>query len=342
MPLDTTIRVRELNDDVVPTKRGKPLTKKLLMWVRRGHMYFGLFLFPWAILYGITAFLFNHPTVWSDQPTFSYSSDATVGTALEKPVSPQDIAQQVVAKINENQQPATPYRLVGEAKFRGRAFAFATVKTETTTINVLYDAKNGGGTVRMTTTPNQVEPDPAPFATDNATPAAPNNTTGPGSLTSNSGILLKNPLTKKFESAVPAILKHVNLPTTGTVTVTSVPEVEFSIDDGSRTWQATYNISTGAVRGVATDQAPKTEISWRRFVLRLHTTHGYPGEVNQNWFWALLVDAMAFTMCFWGFSGLLMWWQIKSTRKLGAMILLFSTLIASSLGYLMHVALTST
>ena len=32
--------------------------------------------------------------------------------------------------------------------------------------------------------------------------------------------------------------------------------------------------------------------------------HGYPGEQNARWYWAVVVDAMAFVLCFWGVTGL--------------------------------------
>ena len=40
---------------------------------------------------------------------------------------------------------------------------------------------------------------------------------------------------------------------------------------------------------------------------------------------------MALTLCFWGLSGLAMWWQIKATRKIGAVVLLISIIVAGSL-----------
>ena len=38
-----------------------PSRGKLVKAVRRVHLYFGLFLVPWVMLYGFTALLFNHP-----------------------------------------------------------------------------------------------------------------------------------------------------------------------------------------------------------------------------------------------------------------------------------------
>jgi hypothetical protein len=74
-------------------------------------------------------------------------------------------------------------------------------------------------------------------------------------------------------------------------------------------------------------------------LLRLHTAHGYPGDTNAKWFWAVIVDVMAFVMCFWGFTGLLMWWQIRSTRTPGFLVLILSAIIATAIGIAMHDAL---
>ena len=57
--------------------------------------------------------------------------------------------------------------------------------------------------------------------------------------------------------------------------------------------------------------------------------------------WALIVDAMAFVMVFWGASGLLMWWQIKATRRLGVVVVLLSVVAAVWMGIGMHEMLTA-
>ena len=62
----------------------------------------------------------------------------------------------------------------------------------------------------------------------------------------------------------------------------------------------------------------------------------YPGEFNAKWVWAVVVDAMGFVMCFWGVSGLFMWWQIKATRKPGLAVLALSGVAATVLGVAMY------
>src|SRR5262249_45886866 len=81
--------------------------------------------------------------------------------------------------------------------------------------------------------------------------------------------------------------------------------------DGPSSGLRLNNPMTGGVSGRPADEKPETDLGWRQFLLGLHKAHGYPGEVNGRWVWALFADAMALTTCFWGLSGLLMWWQVK-------------------------------
>jgi hypothetical protein len=101
-----------------------------LVWVRPVHLYLGLFLFPWALLYGVTAFLFNHPTAFGDQLTATFGRDAFAGTPLEGTPDPQAIAEQVVAKLNETQRPTSTYTLAGAAKFTGKELVLAKVEAD--------------------------------------------------------------------------------------------------------------------------------------------------------------------------------------------------------------------
>lgn len=319
-----------------PAPYRRPFRKRAMHVVRRAHLYFGLFLFPWAVLYGVTAFLFNHPTAFSDAPTASFGTAALKGTPLEALPSPTEQAERVVAKLNELQKPATPYKLAGEAKY-AREFAFATVKAEGQTVNVLFDVKNGGGTVRANPVREKAEPERAPFATGPALEAK-RDQKAPRPV--RDGIRLADPLHERVKAAVPAVLAHTGFPA-GEVTVTSVPDITFPVEADGRVWTANYNALTGTVTGAPADAKPESEPSTRRFLTRLHLAHGYPGEANGKWFWALVVDAMALAMCFWGLSGLVMWWQIKAARWPGLLILLASAACATALAVSMWGALAA-
>jgi hypothetical protein len=147
---------------------------------------------------------------------------------------------------------------------------------------------------------------------------------------------LDNPLHERVQASVPAVLEKAGFPK-GEVTVTSVPDLSFLMDADGKVWRVTYNAQTGSVSGRPADEpASESALSPRRFLTRLHTTHGYPGEWGARWAWAAVVDAMAAIMVFWGASGLLMWWQIRATRWVGLAVLLASSAAAAWLGVGMH------
>lgn len=305
----------------------RPLGKRLAHLLRRGHLFLGLFLLPWAVLYGVTAFLFNHPAAFSDNPTVQFGKNAIAGTPLESVPSPREQAEQVIAKLNELQKPTTPYTLgAGEVKYN-REFAFATAKGDGRTVSLLVDVKTGGGTVRST--PAKPKPDPTkpPFA--HTPPSSP-----PPAFPA--AIRLSPSLPERVKASAPVILERTGFDGTDIV-VTSVPDLVFPIEAGGQTWTATYNATTGSVSGAPPEAT--TGPNWRQFVLRLHTAHGYPGETNARWAWAVVVDVMAVVLVFWGLSGLVMWWQVKSTRIAGAVTLVLSAIAATTLGVMMYAAI---
>ena len=342
-----SIETRELAGSApMSAAQRRPLAKRILHQLRRAHLYLGLFLFPWAILYGVTGFLFNHPTAFSDQAATNFSASALLGTPLETRLTADETATEVVRLINDKQRPDVPYAVAGPARY-GREFAFGTVKTADGNLSFLIDVKNGGGTIRgAAPTAVKLEPsEPAPFAVgEKPRPSAKERGPRPERSTAadrSENLLLDQPLHERIKQAMPAILTAANFPA-GDVTVTSVPDVVFPILVGDKTWSAIYNPMTGTLTGKLADvAAPTQELSVRRFLLRLHTAHGYPGEQNARWFWAVIVDAMAFVMCFWGITGILMWRQIKATCTAGTVVLILSAACAAALGIAMYGAIRS-
>ena len=122
----------------------------------------------------------------------------------------------------------------------------------------------------------------------------------------------------------------------GEVTITSVPDLVFVVRVQERLWRVSFNSLTGSLTGKPFE-TPVEPLSWRRFLVRMHLSHGYPlSSSGSRWVWAIVVDVMAFVMIYWGSSGLLMWWQIKSTRRLGLGLLALSAVAATLLAVGMH------
>jgi len=292
------------------------LAKTALHAVRRAHLYVGLFLCPWAVLYGITAFLFNHPTAFSDQPAAHFGRDALAGTLIESPPVPAAVAEQVVAALR-SRTPTSTYTLVEPAEARyTREFAFAVVRAEGRETNVLIDVSGAGGSVRSRDVSPPKAEEPAPFAIGGAQPIGP----GPPA----NRLDLPDPLHERVRAAVPVVLERTGF-AGGDVTVTSVPDLSFLMDADGRRWRVTYNALTGSVSGRPADaEAPPTPPSTRAFLLRLHAAHGYPYRADERSAWAVLVDVMAAALVFWSATGLVMWWQVRAARRAGAVVLLLS------------------
>ncbi|CAN5137005.1 hypothetical protein BH10PLA2_BH10PLA2_30270 [soil metagenome] len=312
-----------------------------MIYVRRLHLYLGIALLPWALLYGVTSFLFNHPTAFSDAPMTTFGRSSTIGTALETVLDPAEMAERIVEALNHSQQPQEPYLLDRSQPARfTREFAFATVAVEGQSISMLLDVANGGGTIRSTAKTHQQPDEVAPFATATKSRPAPAASKIPlkpverEPASSKPAIVLENPFHERMKSALPSILQRHGFPV-GEVTVTSVPEIAFEMLAGGRVWTVIYNPMTGQVSGKQPIATP-TPISVRSYLLRLHTAHGYPGSVGARWFWAIFVDVVAAVLLFWSVSGLCMWWQLKSTRRLGVILLLLSILAAAVLAVGMH------
>lgn len=306
--------------------------------VRRAHLYFGLFLLPWAVLYGITGFLFNHPTAFSDAPDRVVRQGRvgrhTDGSAARARARSRDRWSR---RSTSARRTARSTRLVESEKAKyTREFAFATVKADGQDVSVLFDVTNPGGTVRSkATTPPAKAEEPAPFAIGAAKGApkgggkagrgekgapmgdAPTHTHAPNAFP------LDSPLHERVKEAVPVVLARTGFPA-GDVTVTSVPDLSFHMHDGEDVARHLQRDDRHRER-----QPGRLRTAARRTLgppvpHALHLAHGFPGSQNAKWFWAVVVDAMSFVMVFWGVSGLFMWWQIKATRRWGFLVLLLS------------------
>lgn len=335
---DLNARLSSANDSGAgpgqPEQRSRPLGRRVLHLIRRAHLYIGVFLFPWAMLYGVTGFLFNHPTFFADSLAITFSPEDLKGTELETLPELPTQAQAVVAALNEMQKPATPYKLAdGEISYANREAFVATAKAGTRSFFVTFDPLVSKGLIREST-PAVPAPEPAPFAT--AKPEGPRQRgmgmSGPMPHGAKS-LQLSDPIVERLKKSLPVVMERQGIPN-AEVTLTTAPDIRFPIDVDGKIWTATFNPLTTAVTGV--NGQGGSNLTLRVFLLRMHLTRGYPSEVNLKWGWAIGVDCIAMALCFWGISGILMWWQIKSTRRAGLIVLVVSSILATMLTVGMH------
>jgi hypothetical protein len=289
-------------------------------WIRRLHLYSGLFMLPWVLLYGITAFLFNHPAAFPDQQQVSFGSAEIQGTPLPRLPRADELAQKVVtaleAKASASNQAGTPYRLMepGDAAYHGD-FIFARANDDGQQHTVRVDVTNGTGRI-FTRGTRPVEKTPFPSG----------------------GLKVEGSPSNLVQDALPTVLQRMGLPGSD-VTVISSPDLTFLMEADGKRWRVTYDTLTGEITGRSAEDAID-DLTTRTFLLRLHLAHGFPASVDARWYWAAAVDAMFVSMVFWGLSGILMFWQIKAVRFWGAVVLLASSVTATILFFGMHATFT--
>lgn len=319
-------------------RKARPLTRRVLQIVRRGHLYLGLFLLPWALLYGITGFLFNHPAAFPDSPMVYFDRQDLVGTELENAPTLEMFATSLIELLNDHNKTETEWTAGNSlVRYSGRDTFAATVDTGDRSFFFVFDPDTQSGFIRENTA-HQSKDSHAPFATSVLSKQAesnmPSDEATPVQLRGMGGL---ESIVDRIQRSAPIVLQRKGFPS-GTATVTRAPDITFSVMVGDTEWTATYKPISRQVSGVK--GKPMRELSWRRYLLRMHLSHRYPNERDTRWLWAIGVDAIALTLCFWGVSGLVMWWQIKATRRAGAAVLAASLMAAVYLGLSMHHALT--
>ena len=305
------------------------------MFLRRSHLFLGLLLMPWALLYGVSGYLFNHPTHFTEMVS-GFGGDAVRGTELEHLPTANSVAVQVVTALNNrfSQNPLLTTNATTPARYEGEFF-IATADLTQSTVQILLYRNGTGGRVRIQTKePRKASREEASFA------ITPNSQKKPEQSDELNTTSLSNPnsdplrlddcIDRVCKNSLPTILERLKIDATEKdFRITTAPETVFEIRERDQIWAVRYNCITGAVSAKAADTQPSRPINWRLSILRLHTAHGFPSEMNARWVWAVIVDVMAFVMVFWGISGIVMWWQIKRTRPWGTVALLVSLTIAS-------------
>lgn len=290
--------------------------------VRRVHLYTGLFMTPWVFLYGISAFLLNHPDSVSDQPVAALGS--ANGTPADATLDPEALAERVVAALNRRAAAAprdgassppggvtaTAYRLIpGAAEFNRDLNV--NVRGEVLDYNVRLDLPSGAGTVRDV--PRKAVK-VAPFVAKQA-------------------LKLDPPPFEPILQQLPERLRRDGH-AAKEATLRLAPDLIFFMQGAGATWRVTFNGQTGVVGGRATPY--ETAPTARRSMILMHVAHGFPNHLNARWVWAVGVDAMFLSMVGWGVTGLLMWFQMKNLRRVGALVLVASVITAAVVAWQMH------
>ena len=130
------------------TPRGRSPLRTALQLLRRSHLYAGLFMLPWTMVYAVSAVLFNHPQLYEDRIEATFGKEGVAGTPMESPPAPADLANQVIAALRER-NPMASYALIEPEKARYAVdSAVAIVRADGQNITLLVNLTGQGGYIR--------------------------------------------------------------------------------------------------------------------------------------------------------------------------------------------------
>lgn len=279
-------------------------------WIRRFHLYSGLVLVPFVVLYGVTAFLFNHPTFASDRSVQYVPVDALQLGRVAEASSMEAIVQ---ALQDAQERKDWEWDPTQEMRFRGRyVVGFREGDREHS-----WSLEDLEAPARWTTRIRRAEPETS--AVRNVELMQPK--------------AIRDALTSAVERVAAAEAMQIER-----VEVRSMPKLEFAVRVDAETRPASFDLLKQQL--TIADAAAEAPHAWRNFLLRMHTAHGYPDRLGWASFWAGLVDAMAVAMVLWALSGVLMWWQMRFLRRMGLLALFSGCVLALVMGRSMWQAFT--
>ena len=305
-----------VNESVRPQSRARVRYNAALKWVRRVHLFAGLFMTPWVLLYGVSGFLFNHPDAFPDREVRTAGRAEVAGTPLEGFPTAPELAERVVETLNARAE-TSAFQLIDRDGATYSRTLFVTATGHGREHSVRFDPDSGATFIRST------------LSTERGHSPWPGGTS----------LLLTDPPRDRLAQGVPALLAKLGIEADA-ITVRNPPDLNCTIAHDGKHWRVTYNLQTGKTSARSANDR-EGRLSTRRFLTGLHLAFTYPSRTDVRWFWAVAVDAMFVSMVFWGVSGLLMWWQMKKLRSWGVATLIVSAAVATAIAIGMHGVLAS-
>ena len=231
---------------------------KTLKLVRRLHLYAGLLLMPWVLLFGVSGLLFNHPN-WASSRDIIHHADAEAVQATTGFVAldGEQLARQIAARLNDGYGGRFSVAEDAISRLTGRfsvripgAGALHTVR-----INL------ADGSALIETAAEAPELEPPPFAGQPVHIDAPN-------------------FAAIGDKSV-ELLAAAGLEATGPARIRArpAPVLQFELwDEDGRGWHATYDLIKGTLDGRRADAG--TGFSFREAVTRLHQLKMYPDQIR--------------------------------------------------------------
>lgn len=289
-----------MSDDAATTRkvsqRPRRLWTRVMILVRRVHLYSGLFLLPWVFLFGVTGAMFNHQGLFPQARIQPVPSTALESTSLGELLSESQLADEVVAALQKQYPNQTIQRLADRpAEYTGDMLfeTWANGERHVAHINPVsqtaYVASHPG---------DDHKPKPV--------------------LDNVKNISISPAPMQPAQSAATEVFKAAGVENTNNAKPIGWTKLNFLVSVDGQPARLTYVLKDGHVDVTTFDGNPG--FSPRQFFLRLHTTHVMSPYWNGRTIWVIAADVLAAAMVVWGLSGIVMWWQIKRTRLIGAAV----------------------
>lgn len=266
-------------------------------------MYLGLLLLPWLLFFGLSGILFNHPNIGEEAHGQRIQNE---GEHALSAWPAQDTAKDLIAKLNSQGKALS---LDPQVPPHWDGYAILSAKREDGQETVIWDVDKARGIwIERKARPEPGKPHFPRFSVD-----LPERRSG------GLGAPIQALLEAQGREAQQDLRPH---PKIG-------PKLRLvAVDEQGQAWNLEYASASGEVSGRKRDHAPA--IGFSQLLGKLHTTHHFPMKIGARWFWALFEDLLGLAMVIWSVSGMIMWWQLKKTRRWGLVSVVFSLIIATA------------
>lgn len=274
-------------------------------------MYLGLLLLPWLLFFGLSGILFNHPNIGEEAHGQRIQNS---GEHALQAWPALDSANEVIAKLNaqrtENSaKEGGALSLAQDIQPQWDGYAILSAKREDGQETIIWDVDKARGI--------WVERKARPEPGDPHFPRT--------------GVELPQLRSQSLGGSIQSLLEAQGR--ASTLSLRPHPRIGprlrlVAVDEQGQSWNLVYNSATGEVSGRKSDHAPAIGLS--QLFGKLHTTHHFPMKIGARWFWALFEDLLGLSMVIWSLSGMIMWWQLKKTRRWGLVSVAAALVIAGA------------
>ena len=277
-------------------------TKNLLHFNRRLHLYSGLFMIPFVLVFGLSGMFFNH-TSWMSEKTSTVFEAHVLAELLGHYPPAEGLADELLAVVADRE--AWTNARAAEVRWSGPSI----LRTRVDRTDHRLEVDPNASRAMLLTMPDFALAPPIASGQDDSL-----------TVTDNAALVESFEewlVARGLESGASRVQRGAEL------------LVDVEVDD--RTLRVELDPSTGSYRVHDLDDR---KFSTRDFLENLHVIHRYPlSKSDPAWTWVLLADALAALMIVWAVSGVIMWLRMPRILLAGLAFMVASSLVFAALAF---------